>query len=757
MSFGINFGIGLGTGGGVLLPAAQSDIIQWLKGGILYDQNLKEPSTDTSRVFSSVDDHIDTEIIPSSSGSLEVVFTPSGTDAGFITGAVDSGDTRCYISITADAYLGGGVGAHTDSTIVGTTVMVSGNTYTGRLDWDGSTVKLFLNGKLEYSAAQSGAVGTVESIYVGTLNNNGTPSSQNFGGKIHRVAVDDTKVYDFQRHDAKVVNVSALDFNGTNAYLDTGIAPSSINYEFEIDMEWNTETGTQLVGITNSLVQFGFVSGQFNAYFGNRSITDGSITGYSGRHVFKLNKSGLWIDDNFFSFVSDATTGASSFPWYCGARNSSGVDANHCDCTTYAVRIDDGTRDVLKLNLEEGFGTTHYDETYFANDATSVNTTWISVDDINSINHTLGFTEFTDDTKVVITKYYDDAVCAFVHGIDDYKTSLVADFSEAIDLATTNDIITTVASYAQDSLLSAAAIATLQAYIDSGEVALCSHGLDETNFLTLTDDDLPFLETTVANSKTWLEDNFTLPSYNRYNGSNKITGWVQSYGTANDNYQAIIDTHLQTYGYIIDAATGVYSDGLRAYRKWGNDFADLFDRVERYNSASEVADKAVFDDAYADGGILSLYAHPATKDYSPTGYMDEVFAYIGGRTDVWYAGLDHIYMYRLLATVAHPTITVLQDTASVLEVKIEASSAWRNKYALSYPLTYRMDIPAAATTVTVEYKEDGGSYAAMSSHTAAQVINGADSYRVDLTNDYVYVSQSLPQTKNTMYLKAEFS
>jgi hypothetical protein len=549
--------------------------------------------------------------------------------------------------------------------------------------------------------------------------------------------------------DAELRGVNALDFNGINAYLDTGIAPASIEYEFEVDMEWNNETGTQLVGITNSLVQFGFVSGQFNAYFGNRSITDGSITGYSGRHVFKLNKSagysgrhvfklnksGLWIDDNFFSFVSDATTGASSFPWYCGARNSSGVDANHCDCTTYAVRIDDGTRDVLKLNLEEGFGTTHYDETYFANDVTSVNTTWISVDDINSINHTLGFTEFTDDTKVVITKYYDDAVCAFVHGIDDYKTSLVADFSEAIDLATTNDIITTVASYAQDSLLSAAAIATLQAYIDSGEVALCSHGLDETNFLTLTDDDLPFLETTVANSKTWLEDNFTLPTYNRYNGSNKITGWVQSYGTANDNYQAIIDTHLQTYGYIIDAATGVYSDGLRAYRKWGNDFADLFDRVERYNSASEVADKAVFDDAYADGGILSLYAHPATKD----------------------SGLDHIYMYRLLATVAHPTITVLQDTASVLEIKIEASSAWRNKYALSYPLTYRMDIPAAATTVTVEYKEDGGSYAAMSSHTAAQVINGADSYRVDLTNDYVYVSQSLPQTKNTMYLKAEFS
>jgi hypothetical protein len=33
MSFGINFGVGLGTGGGVLLPAAQSDIIQWLRGG----------------------------------------------------------------------------------------------------------------------------------------------------------------------------------------------------------------------------------------------------------------------------------------------------------------------------------------------------------------------------------------------------------------------------------------------------------------------------------------------------------------------------------------------------------------------------------------------------------------------------------------------------------------------------------------------------------------------------------------------------
>ena len=113
-------------------------------------------------------------------------------------------------------------------------------------------------------------------------------------------------------------------------------------------------------------------------------------------------------------------------------------------------------------------------------------------------------------------------------------------------------------------------------------------------------------------------------------------------------------------------------------------------------------------------------------------------------------------MYRYLCSKATPKITV-DEQAGYHEIRVEADGSEREKYALSYPLTYKVDVPNGTTTVTVEYKEDGGSYEAVTEKTAVEIFNGIDAFRTDLANDCVYVSHSLPQTKNIMYLKVSYS
>jgi hypothetical protein len=62
--------------------------------------------------------------------------------------------------------------------------------HTGAVTWDGTTVKLYLDGAEVYSAAQSGAVNTTVDMFKGALNANGTAAGFWQGRIEHAIALD---------------------------------------------------------------------------------------------------------------------------------------------------------------------------------------------------------------------------------------------------------------------------------------------------------------------------------------------------------------------------------------------------------------------------------------------------------------------------------------------------------------------------------------------------------------------------------------
>lgn len=119
---------------------------------------------------------------PTSDGAMECLFYYNGTNSDIFMGCNDA-TQRCYLGVTSGGKLGAGIASHSWATIVGTTSLVSGTWYRGKVTWDGVTVELFLAewdqdyGAAEYSAAQSGSMPTSTAIFLGALNSNATPTN----------------------------------------------------------------------------------------------------------------------------------------------------------------------------------------------------------------------------------------------------------------------------------------------------------------------------------------------------------------------------------------------------------------------------------------------------------------------------------------------------------------------------------------------------------------------------------------------------
>lgn len=93
-----------------------------------------------------------------------------------ILGASGSGANRVFLGIDTSGRACGGVGSDSTTTIVGTSDLrnTEANVF---LTFDGSTVRLIVNGVVEYEAAQNSTPTTSIPFRVGALNNNGTAGS----------------------------------------------------------------------------------------------------------------------------------------------------------------------------------------------------------------------------------------------------------------------------------------------------------------------------------------------------------------------------------------------------------------------------------------------------------------------------------------------------------------------------------------------------------------------------------------------------
>ncbi|MCP4833067.1 MAG: LamG domain-containing protein, partial [Gammaproteobacteria bacterium] len=153
------------------------------------------PVESLCRVFNGVDQYVDTGLTPSATGFIECVFNASaiGGTSKIIVGSSDNPATsRCYIAITPDGEISGGLGGDNASVILGNSTITQGLWYTAKLQWDGSSVNLYLNGALEYTGAQNGSPDTSLNLYVGKSNSVTFPAP--FNGEVADVKINGVSI-----------------------------------------------------------------------------------------------------------------------------------------------------------------------------------------------------------------------------------------------------------------------------------------------------------------------------------------------------------------------------------------------------------------------------------------------------------------------------------------------------------------------------------------------------------------------------------
>jgi hypothetical protein len=119
-----------------------------------------------------------------SAGTIALWFKTSSASEDAMAGAFRT--TRCYLAIK-DTKLAGGIGTQSYSTIVGSTSCVDNAWHHGAITWDGSTVRLFLDGAREYNAAQAGAIPN-QTFHIGCMNQDS--ATHHWPGSL-----DDVRIY----------------------------------------------------------------------------------------------------------------------------------------------------------------------------------------------------------------------------------------------------------------------------------------------------------------------------------------------------------------------------------------------------------------------------------------------------------------------------------------------------------------------------------------------------------------------------------
>ena len=67
-----------------------------------------------------------------------------------------------------------------------------------------------------------------------------------------------------------------------------------------------------------------------------------------------------------------------------------------------------------------------------------------------------------------------------------------------------------------------------------------------------------------------------------------------------------------------------------------------------WDGSSTTSLNAAFDSVHASRGIYLIYGHPFRLDFSPNGHVYQHLNYLANRTDIWYAGMGHLYIYHYM-------------------------------------------------------------------------------------------------------------
>ncbi|MDD2954496.1 MAG: DUF2341 domain-containing protein, partial [Parabacteroides sp.] len=284
-------------------------------------------------------------------------------------------------------------------------------------------------------------------------------------------------------------------------------------------------------------------------------------------------------------------------------------------------------------------------------------------------------------------KYYDNRQAAVVATADDWGGTDNTAFKNTCDAFTSRHIWFTPGIMAKRA--SQSTWNDIQSKIDAGYVEPASHSSNHVA-TPYADYDIE-----IGGSKDDIINNLNLPTLNTKGNKEYLYAWLAPFGDSDDTAR----NKLGQYEYLVDRSTSVNQDtfvswdpinGLynRAGASIEADDRSLCSWAPVFPGTSMLNSK--FDTVVATGGIYNLYFHPACVT---TNELASHLDYIKDRTNVWYAGFGHLYLYNFTHERAVQRMAIPEQTG-------------QNVY-LYYGKTGVLSLSDYDNTFTKDYEESG--------------------------------------------------
>jgi len=246
-----------------------------------------------------------------------------------------------------------------------------------------------------------------------------------------------------------------------------------------------------------------------------------------------------------------------------------------------------------------------------------------------------------------ITKYYDNKKMAVVMTIDDWYERYHEYFMTAIDRCQLRNIwftpgIVTVGSAVYGG--TPANRTDMQNQLDEGFVEPASHS--KYHLHTPYDEEQWGVQSSydeeINGSKQNLIEDLDFPNISKRGDQEYLYAWIEPYG----NIDNVVRQKLGEFKYICDRSTAS-SD---TFSSW-DDTNGLYNRVGFSISIESVRNLTTlnnkFNSVYNAGGIYHMFGHARNNDLI-SGDVALHLDYISNRSDVWYVGFGHLYLYHYM-------------------------------------------------------------------------------------------------------------
>jgi hypothetical protein len=147
----------------------------------------------------------------------------------------------------------------------------------------------------------------------------------------------------------------------------------------------------------------------------------------------------------------------------------------------------------------------------------------------------------------------------------------------------------------------------------------------------------------IGGSRNDIIDNLDLPTLNKKGNREYVYAWIEPDGYCD----SVIREKLGQYKYLADRDTS--KDNTFASWDVANSVYNrigLSYQLGRHGSLHTTNNK--FDSVVTAGGICHIVMHPRGIDWSAGSWVQKHLDYIRGRTNLWYVGFGHLYLYHYI-------------------------------------------------------------------------------------------------------------